>query len=136
MAGPFDWSEQYSVKVTSLDGQHQRLFSTADRLQQALGTGNANSVVDDVLKQLVQYTITHFAAEETLLRKNGYPELAAHLSEHQALRVKLELFQKQYAAGDRKIPGKLMMFLIHWLKGHILKTDRRYSDFLNSRGVH
>jgi hemerythrin-like metal-binding protein len=136
MSTLFVWSEKYTVKVASLDHQHQKLFSLADRLQQALGTGEAISVVDDVLRELVQYTMTHFVAEEALLRRNGYPQISLHEAEHQALRTKLELFQKQYATGSREVPGKLMMFLIHWLKKHILTTDRLYADFLNSKGVH
>jgi hemerythrin-like metal-binding protein len=136
MSSLFAWNEKYTVKVASLDRQHQKLFSIADRLQQALGTGEANSVVDEVLQELVQYTITHFAAEEALLRRNGYPQLSVHEAEHQALRAKLEVFQKECAIGNRDMPGKLLMFLIHWLKGHISRTDSRYADFLNSKGVH
>jgi hemerythrin len=132
----FAWSEDYTVKVASLDRQHRKLFSLADRLQQALGTGKSNSVIDAILKELLDYTLTHFAAEEALLRKNGYPQLPAHVAEHEALRVKLAVFQEEYAAGNRDVPGKLMMFLIHWLKGHILKSDRLYAEFLNSQGVH
>jgi hemerythrin-like metal-binding protein len=136
MLDVFGWSEKYSVRVATLDGQHRRLFAIADRLQQALGTGNATSVVDGILNELVQYTITHFTAEEGLLRKNGYPDLAAHEAEHQEFREKLELFQQQYAAGNREVVAKVTMFLIHWLRAHIVRTDRRYADFLNSKGVH
>jgi hemerythrin len=136
MSQLFAWTEKYTVKVASLDRQHQKLFSIADRLQQALGTGKSNSVVDATLKELVKYTATHFSAEEGLLRKNGYPELAKHLAEHADMKRKLAALQQQYADSNREIAGKLMMFLIHWLKSHILDSDRRYADFLNSRGVH
>ena len=30
---------------------------------------------------------------------------------------------------------KIMHFLRDWLKGHILGTDQKYSDFLVSKGV-
>lgn len=79
----FSWNEMYSVKVGSLDRQHRRLFALAGRLHETLGTGQAEAIIDGILKQLVDYTMTHFASEEALLRKNGYPELAAHMAQHQ-----------------------------------------------------
>jgi len=129
------WKPAYSVKIASLDQQHQKLFSIIDQLQHALEMAKGQSVVKSVLDQLVSYTIQHFQAEEALLEKQGYPALPSHRAQHKALVDKVLNFQKEYAEGKHGVAPQLMMFLQTWLRDHIMKTDMQYSDFLQSKGV-
>ena len=129
-------NSMYSVKVESIDKQHQVIFDTIDRLHQALGEGQGKSVVKRVLDELVAYTVKHFASEEAVLQHQNYPQLAEHKLEHKKLLDKVRDFQKQYEAGIPDVALNLMSFLMAWLREHILSTDRKYSDFLIQRGVH
>jgi hemerythrin len=124
----------YSVKVASLDRQHEKLFRIVDELHEALGRAQGKTVVDGSLKKLIDYTMIHFTAEEALLRNTAYPELSAHVAEHCKLRSRIEALREQYAKGDRDVPGRLMTFLLDWLKTHILNEDKKYGAFLNGKG--
>ena len=42
-------------------------------------------VVGEVLNRLINYTVEHFAAEEKMMKKNGYPDLPGAPVEHKAL---------------------------------------------------
>ncbi len=136
MSQAFAWSEMYSVHIEALDRQHQTLFSTINELNDALSEGRGGTVVDDVLGRLVEYTATHFAAEEGLMRKYGFPGLGEHRQKHEELTRKVQDFVKEHKAGKVGVPAELMLFLQGWLRDHILGTDHEYGPFLNAKGVH
>lgn len=129
------WDQSFSVHIAELDHQHQRLFRTVAKLNHAVRTGSADSIINEVLEKVVQHTISHFAAEELLLQQHGYPDLEAHRDEHRKLAQQLTKFNLSNIAGEPGIPSSFLVFLQTWLRDHILKTDKDYSAFLNSKGV-
>ena len=135
MDKPFRWDHSYSVNIAEMDHQHQRLFRMVAELEHALRTGRADSIIDEVLEKVIQHTISHFAAEEDLMQQHGFPGLAAHRCDHQTLAQQLAAFNLSTLAGRPDIPPALLVFLQSWLRDHILKTDKEYSEFLNARGV-
>jgi hemerythrin-like metal-binding protein len=93
-------------------------------------------VTGEILHRLIDYTVHHFSAEEKLMEKHNYPGLVAHRAEHKALTAKVMEFQNDFDAGNTTIAVQLMTFLQDWLRNHILSVDQRYSDVLNTKGVH
>ena len=81
----FEWQSKYGTGVGSVDAQHQTLFAAAEELYVAMSTGQGKAAVGRTLDRLVQYTATHFAHEERLMRLNDYPDLAAHKVQHDRL---------------------------------------------------
>jgi len=136
MSSLITWNDSYSVKVGSFDKQHQRLFDIMNRLHEAMGVGKGQTQIKTVLQELIDYTTTHFASEEAMLEKQGYPSLAAHKAEHKALLDKVQAYQKDFLAGKAGIASSLLQFLVEWLKRHIQQTDKKYGQFLNDHGVH
>jgi len=123
------WEERYSVHIASIDEQHKKLFSLINQLHEAMSHGKANDVMQSVLKELVAYTKTHFAAEERLLESKNYQGLVAHVHQHRKFVEKLASFQKDFAENKATLSITLMTFLRDWLTSHILQTDHQYSDF-------
>ncbi len=136
MASAFAWKEMYSVHVAALDRQHQQLFSLIAELNDALAAGRGNTVVAKVLERLLDYTVSHFAAEEKLLERYGFPGLEEHRAKHRALTDKVNGLIQDFKAGNVGVSVSLMLFLRSWLKEHILGTDQLYSSYLNDKGVH
>jgi len=135
MRRTFCWTERYSVNIAVLDRQHQALFDTVNELKEALTSGHGSSVVDEVLEQLFEYALTHFAAEELLMTEHDFPGLETHRAEHQRFAQTIEKFREDYQAGKTGVPVELMLFLQSWLQEHLLKCDKAYSAYLNARGV-
>ena len=135
MDSPLHWDPSYSVNIAELDQQHQQLFRTLGELEHALHNHSAESIVDAVLATLIQYTIHHFAAEERLMQQNGFPGLHEHRNDHQVLAQKLTKFNLSRKAGHPEIPTHLLPFLKTWWQEHVLKTDKEYTAFLNSKGI-
>ena len=136
MDNAFQWNDSYSVKVSAMDAQHKQLFVIIQELYTAMRSGRGKSVAGDVLRRLIDYTVKHFAEEEKLMEKNGYPQLPEHRVEHKALVDKVVAFKKEFDSDTTNITLELMTFLQKWLIEHIQKVDRRYGDFLNAKGVH
>ncbi|MRR34747.1 bacteriohemerythrin [bacterium] len=129
------WSDSLSVKVKQFDDQHKKLVDMANQLFDAMKTGKGSQVMGDILKQLISYTQTHFAAEERLMKQYGYPDFEAHKKEHNALVMQVVDLQKQFQEGKAVLTQNVMTFLRDWLTKHIQGDDKKYGIFFNGKGV-
>src|SRR5690606_34516511 len=120
------WSDSLSVKVKQFDDQHKKLVDMVNQLFDAMKAGKGNQVMGDILKSLIQYTQTHFAAEERVLKQHGYPDLEAHKKEHNALVMQVLDLQKQLQEGKSVLTQHVMTFLRDWLSKHIQGDDKKY----------
>lgn len=132
----YRWDDNYSVKIKDLDDQHKRLFAMIAELDSALQARHADSIIGELLENVIQYTISHFACEEELMQEHGFPGLAHHRDQHDALAQKLAKFNLSNMAGRSDIPLAFLTFLQAWWREHVLVVDQAYSDFLNARGVY
>ena len=131
----FAWNEKYSVSVREIDEQHKKLIGLVVQLHNAMRQGQGKQALDKILKELVAYTQTHFAAEERIMKTNDYPEYAEHKVKHDKMTQKVLEVQKGYQAGKLNITFEVMEFLENWVDKHILGTDKKYAPFLNGKGV-
>jgi len=129
------WDETYSVRVKKLDEQHQKLFALLNALHEAMRHGSGQAAVRETLHELATYTLTHFRAEEELMRKTNYQGFAAHQAEHQRFVAKVQQFTQDLEAGRNVSSMQVVGFIKDWLAAHIRKTDRSYSAHLNAQGV-
>ena len=129
------WNNQFATGIASIDKQHQQLVGYVNDLYDAMTQNKGDAVTRKVLNDLVGYTVTHFAHEEQYFRKTGYPETAAHIAEHDALKKQVGDFSKKYSAGQATVNAELMNFLKNWLSNHILKSDKKYAGHLKSHGA-
>ncbi len=131
----FEWSEDYSVRIASIDEQHKQLVQMLNDLYAGMMNNSSREAASATLKGLTEYTVTHFAYEEKLFRQHGYPQSEEHVREHQALVQAVVEFEEKFTAGEASINMELMNFLKNWLIKHILGSDKQYSRFLRDRGV-
>ncbi len=129
------WSDSLSVKVKQFDDQHKKLVDMVNQLFDAMKTGKGSQVMGDILKQLISYTQTHFAAEERLMKQYGYPDMEAHKKEHNALVMQVLDLQKQFQEGKAVLTQNVLTFLRDWLSWHIQGDDKKYGVFFNGKGV-
>lgn len=119
---------QYQIGIAEIDAQHRELFVILAELEKHSGEGYAYEAARSVLSRLANYANVHFAIEESLMRMHGYPDILAHVAEHQRLRKQLAEFQQRLLDAD--IATQLHKFIEAWLANHIDVTDRRYVPHL------
>lgn len=130
-----EWKESFSVSVAKFDNQHKKLISLINELHAAMSEGKGKEVLGKVFTELINYTKTHFADEETEFKKYAYPEFATHKNEHEKLTKEVINYYNEFMAGKTSLSIDMLTFLRDWLQKHIMGTDKRYSSFLASKGI-
>ncbi|MBF0368759.1 MAG: hemerythrin family protein [Magnetococcales bacterium] len=129
------WKDEYSVGIGSIDDQHKRLFQLFGQLMDAIHSGDAIQVMDDIFLQLKGYVTTHFRFEEQLMRKAEYPEYEAHKAGHEKIKTDIQNLRSRFHQADSqeakgRIVEEVVDFMTNWLTGHILSSDMDYSPYL------
>jgi hemerythrin-like metal-binding protein len=110
--------------------QHKGLIALINELHTAMLEGRANQVAGRILDDLVRYTENHFAYEESMLEKRGYPSLPDHHLQHQRLTAEVRDLRDKLRAGRLSVSLEVMKFLKDWLANHILSADQAYARVL------
>lgn len=121
--------------IRGIDAQHAWLVALVLELEWVLHH-NPDEVPQrfhDIVQEAGRYAEVHFAAEEELFHEYRFSEESAHIKSHQMFRSSLERILTEGGASSRKEADKLYRFLRQWLVHHILKEDRKYSEFLRRR---
>jgi hemerythrin len=123
----------------NLSPRYKKLFEIGSRIYDLLSLGDEYDHYDEIaliFDELRDYTIFHFGFEEKLMKKYGYEGYENHKIEHDFFVKKLQRLEK--TDFDNKQTESLMQmitFVADWITGHILKTDAKYKDFFNARGI-
>jgi hemerythrin len=130
----FRWTADYSVGIRQIDEEHQQLFILAESLHQAMLEGKGKAILVDLLASLVAYTCYHFAHEEHLMERIGYPDYRQHREQHENLRSKVREMQERAASGETTMTIDVAQFVMEWVKRHIIASDRRIGHYLKTVG--
>lgn len=127
------WKLEYSVGVKEIDAQHRRLVQIIRALQESMRDNPKSPAVGQTLKELVDYTKTHFRDEETLMRRISYPDLAEHQQRHSAMILEVIEILRQVKAGKEYTAPDMVAFLKKWLFEHIQGEDTRIAEALHNK---
>ena len=126
----FKWNDRYRTGLILIDEQHQKLFELINNLNLAIYAENGKELLDNVLKELLEYVFHHFKVEEEFLSKNKYPDFRLHRTEHDSLTKNLLELRGKYKTGNRSIASELSNFLKSWLIIHILQSDMKFAKYV------
>jgi hemerythrin-like metal-binding protein len=100
-----------------------------------VSTEQSRALTYNIVDRLVQYTATHFAHEERLMRTHEYPDLALHQAEHEAMAAKAIGFRTEFKAGRAALSMDMLRELESSITGHIQSSDLQYSTFIHETAV-
>ncbi|ALL00431.1 hypothetical protein Pyrde_0381 [Pyrodictium delaneyi] len=131
----YQWSPKMTVYVKGIDLQHRQLVRAVNNLYLSLLSGKPRSVLQGILDFLAEYTVFHFRSEERFFEKHGYPRAEQHRLEHRKFVERIEDFRMKYRTGEARLNIDMLMFLADWIRGHIMKSDKDYGEWLKRQGV-
>ncbi len=135
----FGWKDEYSVNISEIDRQHMKLFEICARIYDISKLDKEIDYYDDIIEiisELHDYTEYHFNYEEELLKNNDYEELEEQHFQHIFFVKKLKkLAAKDIDEDQRKSAAEISLFLANWITDHILKSDMKYKEVLNAKGI-
>lgn len=129
------WDSSYSVGVTVLDEQHQRIVEIINNLLEHSEAGVRSETISDLLYDLTQYAHDHFITEETILTKYGYTHVQKQKKDHKDYRVKIVNLCMDTVDHKTSVPNDLREYLTSWWKRHILEDDMAYKSFFENLDV-
>lgn len=129
------WDQSFSTSIAAFDEQHKKLFAMVNELNEAMQHKRSKEAIGSVLQRLIAYTGSHFAEEEEVFRKTGYPEEAAHRRQHQDLVQQVVALQDKFNSGETLLTHEVIEFLQEWLVKHIKGTDSRYGAHLHKHNI-
>lgn len=129
------WDSRFSVGIPVIDQQHMKLVDYINELHDAMKIGKAKDVLSEIIRNLVNYTNTHFTTEEKYMNTNGYPGFQDHKKEHAEFVNKVTEFQKNFNNGSSSVSIDIMNFLRNWILNHILVEDKKYVPFFQEKGI-
>lgn len=119
------WTQDLAIGIPVIDSQHQCIVEYINQVEHAKLTHSAEEL-NEVLDELVDYTLSHFAFEETLMEEAGYPFINAHKKVHQLFARRVGSFQELARSGE-DVTDELLHTLKAWLVNHIKRDDKDYS---------
>jgi len=128
------WSNSYSVNVAVMDQEHQRLVDIVNNLYAAMRSGRGKDVIGSILDELINYTKTHFAHEERLMKESGYDGFDEQKRSHESLLSQVVEIQAKFKAGTA-LSQEVLSFLKSWLVNHIQGLDKRYGPAMKKNGI-
>lgn len=118
--------------IREIDEQHQQLVRYLERLNSYRGTLHGQVATFEALDALNNYTLCHFAYEESLLRALRFPGAEAHKTKHQALLREVRSIYQEIDK-DRVVTPQLMEILADWIVQHINEDDQDFAAFFAAR---
>ena len=120
------WNDSNNLGIGIIDEQHRGIVSTINSLHYIIRTDQTDKLFPSIVKTIEDYTKTHFATEEIILKASKYPDFEKHKSFHEKLKQLTFAVSKESELLDH--PLKFLDFLKDWWMNHINKNDRAYAD--------
>jgi len=119
------WQDDLNTGIEPIDHQHMRIVEMINRLN-AIHKNARRETISDVIDELVDYTLSHFAFEEELMEEAGYPFCTAHKRVHEVFTRRVVEYKMRFRAGE-DIVEELRNLLARWLFNHIRGDDQAYA---------
>ena len=130
-----EWNDYLSIGVAEIDDQHRQLFDKFNAFLAACDADRGGEEVSRLFWFLDAYIVTHFADEENLQKRIGFPDLPKHREQHQEFVRKLaELKGRLQAEGpSRSLVSSATLTMTGWLIEHINRMDRAIGLFIKEQ---
>ncbi|MCY1307527.1 Bacteriohemerythrin [compost metagenome] len=120
------WQDDLNTGVQVIDNQHKRIVEMINQVHEAQSPHD-KGLLGGVIEELIDYTVSHFAFEETLMEDAGYPFSRAHKKVHELFIKRVSDYRLRFSA-DEDIAEELKSLLSRWLFNHIRNDDSNYVE--------
>lgn len=126
------WKKDYETGNPIVDHQHQHLVDIANELYDSIKEHGDIDHAYITFKELIQYTQTHFAQEETLMQNIKYKDFEKHKKQHQELIKTIHDLKDKFDSNKKEICVKTILFLKEWLIDHIVAEDLKCAPYIRN----
>ncbi|CAA7611561.1 bacteriohemerythrin [Magnetospirillum sp. UT-4] len=128
------WTDELSVGVSVLDADHREIVDLINTLHEAVENHRGAQVLGQAMASLRRHVQEHFAREEDLLRRTGYPGFDEHADQHGTTAEKLGELERMLGT-DERAARAVLDFLKAWFINHVVGNDLKMREFFREKGV-
>ncbi len=130
-----EWYKDLDTGIQVIDNQHKRIVEYINKLDDVKTTGDKEQI-SIVLNELIDYTLSHFTFEESLMEEAGYPFIRGHKRIHELFVKRIDGYVQRFKKGE-DITVDLLNTLQAWLINHIKSDDNDYAEVVrtNIQGI-
>ena len=121
---PLNWTVELDTGIEVIDHQHRQIVDFINQLE-AANIAKDKAKIKEVVDACVDYTLSHFAFEESLQEEAGYKYCKPHKKVHELFTRKVAEYQQRVDLGD-DVADELHGMLSRWLVNHIKRDDADY----------
>lgn len=125
-----EWRPEFETGIGEVDGEHRELVGLINALHQGIGEKADSETISAFLGEVFARIAAHFALEETVMRKHGYDEYAAHKAEHERLLDEIRDIMDAHEAGSADYGAALSAKVRDWFINHFKFKDARLHRML------
>ncbi len=124
----------FMLDYEALDRDHQRLADIVTLIVEAID-GDEGAKCEDLVNDFVKSAKSHFAKEEALLAKVGFPNLDKHHDHHENLNTKMDhLIEFAKMAGENQMArDSLRKELVFFLMDDVITADMDFKSFIEEK---
>lgn len=127
----YRWSDDFALGDAVVDAQHRAFFEEAAALRSALASDEPKDEIVAYCAIFIANLRAHFADEERLMDRIGFPALSIHRQEHERLLERTEEVVAEIHAADCLIDCLLGVHsLMEALVEHVTNQDMRIKTFM------
>ncbi|MBK9019022.1 MAG: hemerythrin family protein [Sulfuritalea sp.] len=128
-----EWSDAYSVGNVLMDAHHRVFFQMVKEFSEAPDQ-DMRATMQQQIAFLAEYVIMHLAAEESLMREAGYPDIDKHKALHDAFAHKVHAARDAFPTDQGSVSAEVILQTMQdWFLNHIRDEDRKYAPYLRHR---
>jgi len=128
------WSDCLSMGVPEMDEEHRQFIARVNELNKAIIECEDKASVGRRMKLMLAQAAQHFAHEEALLDRSGFPQAAAHRARHAELTAQFDRVMKDFEETELSFVWALKgLSLKQRLVEHLLHEDMKYRDFMRAQ---
>lgn len=122
------WKPAYSLAIPSVDLEHREMIGLINECYESLGGDTDAAAIEQFLGEIHTGISAHFALEEQLMRKSGYPEYEAHKEDHEDLLDEIRDLMDRFIEDPESGVDLLRDRLSDWFGRHFATFDARLHD--------
>jgi len=127
-----EWTKDYSIGART-DDRQKRLFAVVRDLADCLEKPGKARTCRELQSEVEKEGSRLFAAQETLMKKRGFPELNHHRAEHEKMLAQIRRLDDQKGLLEETNHGSVRDFLKDWVLTHTILEDRKLKAFLAAK---
>ncbi len=120
-----EWRDEFRTGIEGVDYEHEKLLAEINAVYELIGASGERERVIDGLGEIYGSISAHFALEEQMMKRHGYPAYREHKADHDRLLDEIQQISDEFEASAELDEADFKRRLADWFQVHFATHDAR-----------